>query len=182
MEGGVSGKHVNLYDAASVLRCAFRCVHQKKVDRDGIQGSTRSMSFTCATAGAFLSHQDYWVDKFFDDMLATEPCICILRSFDGTPWRLRFGCMQEQLAVHARYTLRKKDDTGWEQVSASEFAKRYGGKIGRFGTLEVLAQQLQINYVARKHAPDHTTYDSSTRERLDYLCCSPQVLPADCEG
>ena len=107
------------------------------------------MVFICTAAGAFLSHQDSWVESFFQDMIAGEPCICVLRGFDATPWRLRFGSMQDMLSPHSRYSLRKKDGTGWELVSAAEFAKRYGGKIGRFGVLEVLAQQLQINCVGR---------------------------------
>ena len=96
-----------------------------------------------------MSHQASWVNGFCGDKITIDPCIAILRSFDATPWRLRLGGLQDLLAPHARYTLRKKDGTGWEQVSASEFAKRFGGNLGLFGVLEVLAQQLHIPYVTR---------------------------------
>ena len=148
-EAGQGWRHPNIYDAANVLRTAFRCVHSKKVDRNGIEGSTKTMSMTCTTASAFLSHQDEWVDGAFEAMLAKRPCISVYRSYDATPWRLRFGRFADTLAPHARYLCRRADGQGWVLVSAAEYAERNGGRTGRFGTLEVLAQKFQVNYVTR---------------------------------
>ena len=62
---------------------------------------------------------------------------------------LRFCELQSKWHAHARYVMRDKIGQRWELASASEFANRTRGKVGRFGVLEVLAQGLRVQGIGR---------------------------------
>ena len=72
----------------------------------------------------------------------------ILKHYDASPARHRFGQLQEVLAPYARYAIKDPQDPNrWVVVGFSEFSQRRRNCNVRSGILEVLAQRHFVHYV-----------------------------------
>ena len=105
-------QHVNAYEPEGVLLSAWRCIGRKRVDRQGIRGSTHTMAMTCTTASALCIWQDEWVSETFASMVSGAPGLAITRAYDATPMRVRFGAMADKVSPYARYKCRTRDNKG----------------------------------------------------------------------
>ena len=168
--GAKDGKafvHPNQWDPQGVISLAWSCAGANKNDRSGIDGQHRNESILSTVACAMQRTQESFVAGRIK-YVETHGCIpFLLRHYDATPKRLRFGRLQAELAPHARYAIpcgERQDQ--WRVVTYEEYAKtRRDVRSIRFGILECLAQGHFL----------HWTEPGGDWGSMSIIC-SPQVL------
>ena len=120
-EVGKALVHSNQWDPQGVISLAWSCTGASKNNRSGIDGQHRNESILTTVACAMQRTQESFVNERLN-YVKTHDCIpFLLRHYDATPKRLRFGRFQADLAPHARYAIvcgERKDQ--WRVVSYEE--------------------------------------------------------------
>ena len=97
----------NAWDASSVVRVGFQSVGYSRLATGGIDGTTSGMAALSVLASAVAQYQAGALKTQVIDrahMSDTSGAV-VLRAFDATPIRLRFGALQDVLMEHARYLI-----------------------------------------------------------------------------
>eukprot|EP00974_Lingulodinium_polyedra_P051306 4934647-Lingulodinium_polyedra.AAC.1 len=111
----------NIFNPEGVLRFAFRSLGAGPAEREGIDGTHKALALLSAVASAAMRAQASAVRSTFAAFSGDHDsgALVISRHYDGTPLRLRFGCLQEQVHPHARYLI--QDGQTWKAVPFSAF-------------------------------------------------------------
>ena len=135
-------RHNSSYIPKSVLRLAFTRVG-KATDRDGLEGTQKSLSIcTTAARAAQLAQQ-----RASSAHLATTPFV-LARSYDLTPLRTDFGRIRPMLAPSARYLVPSSVGVKrWRPVPLEEYLRFKGihtHVLPQRGVVELMGQSACI--------------------------------------
>jgi len=136
--------HPNSYRPSAVLREAWRGI-RRPAQREGFDGTHMGLDILCGVAGVMHHAQRLASSSFLGEV--DEPLI-VMRHYDFTPMKVRFGSLQAQLMPHARYW--RHDGDCWRAVEFAEISKRYGSSL-HFGTVEVFAECTTVHHVNGEH-------------------------------
>jgi len=134
-------KHPNAFRPCAVLVRAWRGIGASS-QREGVDGSHAGLDFVTGVAGAMAFAQRRAATKALDSL--TTPCV-IMRHYDFTPAKVRFGALQAELMPHARYW--QHDGAKWKAVGFEEISRRFGRNL-RYGTVELFAECSEVHYAS----------------------------------
>ena len=130
---------------AAVVQNAFRSVGVKGgCHREGLDGCHDQLQLSAGVASAACLAQAETCSKTFQDIMRDDSkgAMVVTLAFDTTPWRLRFGALQEILYPHARYAVQK--DGKWTLVPLSTYQKLRPGVRLSTGVLEAFVQRATV--------------------------------------
>ena len=130
---------------AAVVQHAFRSVGVKGgFQRRGLDGCHDQLQLSAGVASAACLAQAETCSKTFQDIMRDDSkgALVVTWAFDTTPWRLRFGALQEILYPHARYAVQK--DGKWTLVPLSTYQKLRPGVRMSTGVLEAFVQRATV--------------------------------------
>ena len=148
--GDRDGSQPLQYTMHGVLQMAWRQVGQKKVVRDGLDGSHHELEALCAVSAAAAKAQTEIVQQTIEQILdSPKPSLVIKRFYDATPVRVGFGALQAVVAPHARYPWWDEAENKWKSLSLSKLRENLGCPSGIFrkGVLELFAQGASFHWV-----------------------------------
>ena len=135
-------RHNSSYIPKSVLRLAFTRVG-KATDRDGLEGTQKSLSICTTVARAAQLAQQ----RASSAHLATTPFV-LARSYGLTPLRIDFGSMRPMLAPSARYLVPSSVGVKrWRPVPLEEYLRFKGihtHVLPQRGVVELMGQSACI--------------------------------------
>jgi hypothetical protein len=152
----------NQYKFPGILNLAWNQIGFASVLRIGLDGTHRALSALAVVSSVLWQLQNKFIDEEVDDLIKHRRIPSFTNYEDCTPWRCRFGQLQQEIMPFARYSV-KGSDGKWSMVQLDEFRRRYPRlNTINYGTLELYASGRTCQYI-----------DSHTGAIGGFRCMSP---------
>ena len=153
-------QHANTWLMRSCSRVAYTEVGQRPtasrartaatVSKQNALGETcRGLELSSAVSQIHHEAQVDALDKscLCDARLGLISNLFVGRHYDATPKLVEFGALQPEVCPHARY-FKLDDDGKWKTITQEEWSRDHKGGLPGRGTLELLAQNVQVGWVS----------------------------------
>ena len=129
-QGDGPRRHPNSFKAPGVIQIAWVGASRSS-EKKGVVGSHKALDIVCGLAGVMCTAQTVALKRVVGER--GEPLL-VLRHYDFTPIKVRFGALQAEVMPHARYW--RHDGHCWQVVPFEEVSRRFGGNL-RYGTVDI---------------------------------------------
>ena len=145
--GSLDG-HPNKFLTSGVLHLAWCSIGKNLVARSGVSGCQgRGLAITSTVGSIVAETQHVFGDVEIDRLCISNAVPTILKFYDATPSRVRFGKLQDIIMPWARFPVWDSDAKRWRLVPYTDYASTASGRLPGFGILDILGTGATITYM-----------------------------------
>ena len=156
----------NQYTVGGIIRSAFDYIGARARPDAGVRGTKRFLAIAVSVAFASFKLMQKRLSEFvFHNSESNElESAVVVKGYDLTPWKIRFGRLAAKLAPTARYFVPSDEPNKWDCVGLDQFRQRRGTSATwtpQYGTVEVMGQTQSVHFLHKPPAPDDVKVESN---------------------